>query len=465
MIAGSPDVHGRKNLNRTPASSKSVSTGYLELLHDLEVFGIKLGLEGPRRLLAALGSPESGLPVVLVAGSNGKGSTSAFLAAMAGAAGYRTGLYTSPHLETVEERLRLDGRAIAPERLGGLLERVIAAAGGERPTYFEALTVAAFLWYAEERVDLAVVEVGMGGRLDATNTASPLLSLITPISLDHQQHLGETLALIAREKAGILRAGRPAIAWIEDGEPAAAVAQAAAELGADLAWGMERARIEAVAARGWDGQTVELATGARRYRLAPSLLGAHQAKNLALAVLAAERLAVQGFPRLDAAAIARGVAACRWPGRLETVALSGGRRALLDAAHHEGGAQALADFLAGPGASVAGGPVDLLVGLLADKDAAAILGRIVPMIGREGRAILTTPDSPRARPPAELAAYLPAEVPALVEPDRAAALDLALAGGRSTLVACGSIFLIGEVRRLLRERFGVPEPAAAVATG
>ncbi|HEY8022615.1 MAG TPA: Mur ligase family protein, partial [Thermoanaerobaculia bacterium] len=324
-----------------------MSTGYLELLHDLEVFGIKLGLEGPRRLLAALGSPEAELPVVLVAGSNGKGSTSAFLAAMAGAAGYRTGLYTSPHLETVEERLRLDGRAIAPERLGGLLERVIAAAGGERPTYFEALTVAAFLWYAEERVDLAVVEVGMGGRLDATNTASPLLSLITPISLDHQQHLGETLALIAREKAGILRKGRPAIAWIEDEEPAAAVAQAAAELGADLTWGMERARIEAVSARGWDGQTVDLATGERRYRLAPSLLGTHQAKNLALAVLAAERLAALGFPRLDAAAIAKGAAACRWPGRLEAVALPGGLRVLLDAAHNEGGAQALADFLAG----------------------------------------------------------------------------------------------------------------------
>jgi dihydrofolate synthase/folylpolyglutamate synthase len=462
MIAGSPDVHGRKNLNRTPASSKSVSTGYLELLHDLEVFGIKLGLEGPRRLLAALGSPESGLPVVLVAGSNGKGSTSAFLAAMAGAAGYRTGLYTSPHLETVEERLRLDGRAIAPERLAELLERVLAGAAGlgGRPTYFEALTAAAFLWFAEERVDLAILEVGMGGRLDATNAAEPLLSLITPIGLDHTEHLGGTLALIAREKAGILRPGRPAIAWIEDAEPAAAVAQAAAELGAELAWGAERARIEAVEPRGWAGQTVRLATGAASYELAPALLGGHQAKNLALAVAAAERLADLGFARLDAAAIARGAAACRWPGRLEPVALPGGRRALLDAAHNTGGAAVLAEFLGG-GRPVAG-PADLLFGVLADKDAAAILGLLAPFAGR---AVLTTPASPRARPPAELAELLPIAGETVVEPELAAALDRALAWGGETLVACGSIYLLGDVRRLLRERFGAPEAAVAMSTG
>jgi dihydrofolate synthase/folylpolyglutamate synthase len=448
-----------------------VHDSYQKLLRSLEVFGIRLGLDRPRRLLAALGAPEKGLPAVLVAGSNGKGSTSAFLAAMAGAAGYRTGLYTSPHLETVEERLRIDGRTIEPERLGGLLERVVAADGGEpegRPTYFEALTLAAFLWFAEERVDLAVLEVGMGGRLDATNVADPLLSLITPISLDHTEHLGGTLALIAAEKAGILRAGRPAIAWIEDAEAAAAVGRAAAELGADLAWGPERARIEAVVPRGWEGQAVELATcpaagrtdGGHRYELATALLGGHQAKNLALAVLAAERLADLGFARLDAAAIARGAAACRWPGRLEAVALSGGRRVLLDAAHNAGGAAVLADFLAGLGPPDR--PVDLLFGVLADKDAAAILGLLSPFVGR---AVLTTPESPRARPPAELAALLPAIIPSIIEPDPAAALDRALALGGDTLVACGSIFLLGEVRRRLWERFGVPAPAAAMRTG
>ncbi len=434
------------------------------ILRSLEPFGIRLGLERPRRLLAALGSPQAGLPAVLVAGSNGKGSTSAFLAAMAGAAGYRTGLYTSPHLETVEERLRIDGRAIAPERLGGLLARVVAAAGGdaqEIPTYFEALTLAAFLWFVEERVDLAVLEVGMGGRLDATNTAEPLLSLITPISLDHMEHLGGTLALIAREKAGILRPGRPAIAWIEDAEPAAAVASAAAALGANLSWGMERVRIESVVPRGWAGLTVRLATAAGRHELAPALLGGHQAKNLALAAAAAETLAAGGFPRLDAAAIARGAAACRWPGRLEAVALPDGRRVLLDAAHNPGGAAVLADFLAAAD-SPARPPVDLLFGVLGDKDAEAILAPLAPLARR---ATLTTPASPRARPPAELAALLPPALPMTLEPDPGAALDRALASAGELLVACGSIYLLGEVRRHLRQRFGVPEAAAAMTTG
>ncbi len=438
------------------------------LLRELEVFGIRLGLDGPRRLLAALGSPERDLPAVLVAGTNGKGSTSAFLAAMAGAAGYRTGLYTSPHLESVEERLRIDGRAIAPDRLGDLLARVLAAAEtlGGKPTYFEALTAAAFLWFAEERVDLAVLEVGMGGRLDATNAAEPLLSVITPIGLDHTEHLGDTLALIAREKAGILRPGGPAIAWVEDAEPAAAIASAAAEIGARLTWGAEAARIEEVSPRGWEGQTVRLAVGTggtRRYELAPALLGRHQARNLALAVLAAERLRQLGYARLGETAIARGAAACRWPGRLEPVELPGNRRALLDAAHNAAGAAVLAEFLAGGRPDH--GPVDLLFGVLADKDAAAILGALAPFARR---AVLTTPASPRARPPQELAAYLSRTghgVETVVEPDLPAALDRALAWGGETLVACGSIYLLGDVRRLLRERFGAPAAAAAMATG
>src|SRR5262249_53361946 len=148
-----------------------------------------------------------------------------------------TGLYTSPHLETVEERLRIDGQAVAEERLGDLLSRAVAIADtttGGPPTYFEALTAAAFLWFAEEGVGLAGREVGLAGRLDATNLAAPLLSLVTPVSLDHQEYLGDTLTAIAREKAGILRRGRPALAWIEEAEPAEAVRAVAAAVGADL---------------------------------------------------------------------------------------------------------------------------------------------------------------------------------------------------------------------------------------
>ncbi|MDP9122695.1 MAG: Mur ligase family protein, partial [Acidobacteriota bacterium] len=170
-----------------PQAPVLIPTSPHPILSRLETLGIRLGLERTRGLLSLLGDPQRRFPSVLVAGSNGKGSTSALLAAMATAAGYRTGLYTSPHLESVEERLRIAGNTIASDRLAQILARLVGRAErsqGSPPTYFEALTVAAFLWFAEERVDLAVVEVGMGGRLDATNLAEPLVSLITSISLE-----------------------------------------------------------------------------------------------------------------------------------------------------------------------------------------------------------------------------------------------------------------------------------------
>ena len=423
---------------------------------------MRLGLEGTRRLLAALGDPQRAFPAVLVAGSNGKGSTSALLAAMAQAGGYRTGLYTSPHLETVEERVRIDGRAMASDALGSLLEQVVR--GGEEgfgytPTYFEAMTAAAFLWFAEQRVDLAVVEVGMGGRLDATNLCEPAVSLITSISLEHREHLGDTLGAIAREKAGILRRGRPALTWIEEPEAAAAVAAAAADAGAELHVAREETAVTAVSSRGWQGQRVSLATPLHAYELELALLGEHQAHNLGLAVRAAEVLAERGFPRLDAAAVTAGAAACRWPGRLEAVELPAGRRVLLDAAHNAGGAAVLAAFLRQNLIA----PADLLFGVLADKDAGDMLARLAAL-GCWRRIVLTAPPTQRARPPHELAALLAPSPPALVEPELPSALSRALDLGGETLVACGSIYLVGEVRRLLRERFGVPAAAELIVT-
>lgn len=422
------------------------------VLSRLEALGIKLGLERARDLLVRMGEPQRRFPSVLVAGTNGKGSTSSFLAAMAKAAGYRTGLYTSPHLETVEERLRIDGRAIDPGRLGAILDDLVGLAEretGSPPTYFEAVTLAAFRWFAEEKVDLAVVEVGLGGRLDATNLADPLLSLITPIGFDHQEFLGDTLAAIAREKAGILRAGRPGLVWIEDAEPAKSVRTVAGEVGADLRFASREVRIEAVEPRGWEGQRIRLATPIREYDLEIGLLGEHQAKNLGLAVRAAETLASQGFERLDSQAIAAGAAACRWPGRLEPILLPGGRRVLLDAAHNPDGAEVLARFLGG-----LGGSTDLLFGVLADKDYGEMLPRLA---AQAGRVVLTRPASPRAKDPAELVPLLGGREGVLVEPDPLRALDLALGLGGDVLVACGSIFLVGELRKGLRERLGVPD--------
>lgn len=412
---------------------------------------MRLGLEPTRDLLSRLGAPQLRVPVVLVAGSNGKGSTSALLAAMSTAAGYRTGHYTSPHLERVEERLQIDGRPIEPERFGNLLAEIVDAAeraSGAPPTYFEALTVAAFRWFAEEEVDLAIVEVGLGGRLDATNLAEPILSLVTSISLEHREFLGDTLSAIAREKAGIFRPDRPALAWVEDPEPRAALQEVAAEKGTDLRFAQDLVRIEDAGREGWSGQRVRLVTpGAPggHHDLRIALLGAHQQRNLGLAVLAAETLAAGGFPRIGPEAIMAGAAACRWPGRLEAVELPDGRRVLLDAAHNAEGAAALAEFLAGLGA-----PVDLLFGVLTDKDAAVMLGALAP---HARRLILTTPPSPRALEPAALLRYLEGREGVEVEPDPARALDRLLKGDGETLVVCGSIYLIGEVRgRIVAQR-------------
>jgi dihydrofolate synthase / folylpolyglutamate synthase len=417
------------------------------VLARLEALGIRLGLERLRALLGALGEPQGRFPSVLVAGTNGKGSTSALLAAMAGAAGYRVGHYTSPHLESVEERIRIDGRSIERGRLAGSIERVIAAAeadGGELPTYFEALTAAAFLAFAEDAVDLAVLEVGMGGRLDATNVVEPVLSVITPISLEHREHLGDTLTAIAREKAGVLRPGRPAVAWLDEPEAEAALVDVAREIGAELALADRQVTIESVESLGWAGQQVRIATARETYDLRLALLGEHQARNLALAVRAAEALRAVGFPNLNAEAIAEGAAACRWPGRLEPIELPGNRRVLLDAAHNPAGVAALTAFL-----DAQGEPFDLLFGVLDDKQVDEML---LPLASRAHRVTLTQPSSPRARPAAELAQRLTDRPNVHAEPDPSRALDLALATPSSLLVACGSIILVGELRTALRQR-------------
>ncbi|HVR11221.1 MAG TPA: cyanophycin synthetase, partial [Thermoanaerobaculia bacterium] len=270
---------------------------------------------------------------------------------------------------------------------------------------------------------------------------------------------------IAREKAGILRRGRPALSWVEDGEAAGALREVAAGLGAELRAAQDEVTIAAVAARDspavWAGQSVTLVTPVARRHLGVGLLGRHQAKNLALAVRAAELLAGLGFPALDDRAVAAGAAACRWPGRGEVVALPDGRRVLLDAAHNAEGAAVLAGFLAD--AERSAGTPDLLFGVLGDKDAGEMLGELAP---RVRDVVFTTAPSPRARDAAELAALAEAarfRGSVLVAPAPGAALDRALALGADTLVACGSIFLVGELRRLLRERFGVPAPAADLA--
>ena len=418
------------------------------LLGGLELFGMRLGLERVRRLLAAVGDPHLAIPVVLVAGTNGKGSTSALLATICRAGGYRTGLYTSPHLESVTERIRVDGTPIDDRRLAGLVQRSLDTAGeldSEPPTYFEALTVAAFLHFRDAEVDLAIMEVGLGGRLDATNVASPELSIITSISLDHQQHLGETRAAVAREKSGILRRDRPAITGTGDADVRRVLSEQAAAAGADLAF-VDPAAVSASTPATAHPHRVRLQTASASHDLELWLPGRHQLENLSLAVRAAEILRDRGWPALDDAAIVRGASSCRWPGRLEWIELDDGRRVLLDAAHNAAGLEALIDYL-----DELDERPDLLFGALAEKSIDGVLPRLAAVVGR---VVLTRVPSDRRSEPERWSRYFNGAVDIEVDPTQA--LDVALAACDSTLLVCGSLFLVGRVRGLLRQRFGVP---------
>ncbi|MBP9143993.1 MAG: bifunctional folylpolyglutamate synthase/dihydrofolate synthase [Thermoanaerobaculia bacterium] len=436
-----------------------------EILLGLEQWGIRLGLEHLRELAAALGHPERATPAVIVAGTNGKGSVSALLASIAEAAGLRTGLYTSPHLERVEERIRVGGREIDAAALGDLLQEVLAAAarlGHASPTYFEAMTLGALLQFARQKVDLSVLEVGMGGRLDATNLADGRLAVVTAIALDHQEFLGSTLDAIAREKAGVLRTGQPAVFSPQLPDAARALADEAGKRGARALDVGDEVVAMAVRFRGLAGLGIRLTTRQRSYELESALSGRHQAWNVATAVVAAEQFAAAGLPTLPPGAIVAGVAACRWPGRLEALPVPGaGTTVLLDAAHNPAGCKALVEFL-----DELDRPFTLLFGALADKD----LGQMLPdLAARASRVVLTRPASPRAADPATLAALVPAAKSVRVEARIEAALELALADEPARpapphlahlphlVVACGSIFLIGELRTiLLRSR---PEPS------
>lgn len=309
----------------------------LAWLYGLQQFGIKLGLQNIRELLARLGQPQRDFRCLHVAGTNGKGSVSAFLAEMLRHAGYRTGLYTSPHLHDFTERVRIDGEPLERDRLPALTRQVREAAAGIPATFFEATTALGLLAFREAAVEIAVLETGMGGRLDATNAVDPALCLITPVSFDHREHLGATLAAIAGEKAGIVKAGVPVVSGLQEPAAAAAIATAAAACQAplwqaehDYQWGGDHA------AMWFRAPELEL-TGLRC-----ALPGAHQLANYAQALAGAARLRLDGIT-VPEGALRRAGETVRWPGRLEWW----GRPpvVLLDGAHNAAGAASLAQYL------------------------------------------------------------------------------------------------------------------------
>lgn len=409
---------------------------------------IDLSLERMRVLCAALGDPQDRLPpVVHVAGTNGKGSTVALLRAIAEAAGLRVHTYTSPHLVRFNERIRLAGRLIGDEALNAVLDRVEAAIdrGGSEATVFESTTAAAFVAMSETPADLALVEVGLGGRLDATNVIErPLLSVITPVDLDHAEFLGTDLGGVAGEKAGILKAGaRGLIA--RQAEPAMAVIEAAAQamhapltvMGVDFDAWAERG--------GLSFQDQE-----RFLDLpAPALTGPHQIDNAGLAIAVALEL------DLPEAAIAEGLRSVRWPARMQRLttgphgeaARAADAELWLDGGHNPHAGAALAAAL-GERQARAPRPLALIVGILANKDA----GGFFAALSGSGAAVFTVPFDGAAAEPEALAAVarghgLGATACASVEE----ALSRALRLGAGRLMICGSLYLAGEVLGASRE--------------
>ena len=419
-----------------------------------------LSLDRMRVLLDILGNPQERFPIVHVAGSKGKGSTSAMLASILCRAGHRTGLFTSPHLVSVEERIQVDGRPISHAELALLMADIQAVARpgvGSAPalvetlTFFEIATALGLLHFARRRAQIAVLEVGLGGRFDSTNVCHPLLSIITSISFDHTQYLGNTLAQIAMEKAGIVKPGRPCLSGVRAPEAREVIERICRERGAplrqvdiDYRYRHEPALVGTINHR----PARVAVTGRQEWpAMELGLMGEHQAGNAALAVAAVEDLREQGLSISDKA-VALGLAEVRWPARLEIMRLQ--PLVLLDCAHNVASAEALIRTLQSslpPRAS--GGRRYLIFASSRDKDVAGMLRVLAPHFDHLGLTRFTP--SPRSLAPEELAQLLPPGTRADIFATAPEAWETcrALATPNDLVCVTGSVFLAGELRPLM----------------
>jgi dihydrofolate synthase / folylpolyglutamate synthase len=400
--------------------------------------GIRWGLDRTHRLLAAVGDPHLRYPTLHVAGTNGKGSTAAQIASILHASGHRVGLYTSPHLCDFRERIRVNGVPIPEAGVLAAARRLRPALDRESPTFFEATTAIGLLALADAAVDIAVVEVGLGGRLDATNVVAPMLAVITSIALDHMQFLGDTIELIAAEKAGILKAGVPAVTVEQSGPALAVIRAAAAAVGAPLTVVPADAVQEVVV--GVSGTAFRCHSERwGELRLHTPLIGAHQAENAALAVAAVAQLPPPFLPRPEE--VVAGLAAVRWPGRLQLERI-GERAWLFDVAHNTAGTVALTAALE---ALALPRPLYAIVAILGDKDWRNMLE---PLAGAVDRLILTTaPGAPAERlwDATAVAAEIGGNALAVPELEHA----LAACGDAAAVLVTGSFHTVGDALRLL----------------
>jgi dihydrofolate synthase/folylpolyglutamate synthase len=429
-----------------------LSQSALDYLFGLEQLGIKFGLDNMRTVVDALGHPERGYPTIHVAGTNGKGSVTAMVDSGLREAGFHSGRYTSPHLVDLNERFAIDGRPVAAAALEDAishLRSIVAALTADgrlrtQPTFFEATTAVAFEVFRNAAVDVAVCEVGMGGRLDATNVLTPVVTAITSIDHDHQQYLGSSLPEIAAEKAGIIKAGVPVIGGRLEEDSAAVISTVARERGAPYIGAAEGCVMVDEGPCEGGGRRLRVQTPRRDYGpIDLALAGAHQVDNALVAVRILETLDENGLP-VPPDAVRRGLSSVKWPGRLDRRQLSGGRDLLLDAAHNPAGAAALAAFLR----AERGSPRVLIFTAMRDKDVSNMLRVLMPEVKA---LVLTRSSNQRSADPDDLARIaldMHPTIPVNVEPSLPDALDAAWRLSPRVAVA-GSIFLLGDVMKRL----------------
>ncbi len=396
--------------------------------------GVKLGLENIQEILAALGNPHGAVPVVHVAGTNGKGSTCAYLASVLTAAGYLVGRYTSPHLVDWNERICIDQQPIATERLTQIIHQIQNTATDHALTKFELITAAAWLYFAQERVDIAVIEVGLGGRLDATNVVEqPLVSVITSISREHWQQLGETIAEIAVEKAGIIKYGCPVVIGQLPAAAVTVIQQKAAELHCSLTQIEPAIELQPDPHRVAQAYDIEYAL---------PLLGDIQLHNSALAIATIQILQQQGW-QIDRAAIQQGIAQTTWPGRLQWTTWHG-QPLLIDGAHNQESAIALRRYV-----DRLEQPINWVIGMLSTKEHLPILQALL----RTDDAVhfVSVPDELTADPAdlVTIARSIYPNMPAIAYRDWQTGLNAAFHSS-SLVVMSGSLYLLGDFWRIVR---------------
>ena len=418
---------------------------YLERIQNL---GIKFGLDNVRKILASLGNPQKKYPTIIVGGTNGKGSVCAMLTRILSLSGFRTGLFTSPHLVYVEERIRIGDELISRKSFSQVLttlkEKIDEFMALERlqfpPTYFEILTCLAFLYFSIQKVDMAVLEVGMGGRFDATNVVKPIVSVITTISHEHQKFLGNSLSKIAFEKAGIIKQGIPVICGVERGEAYETIRKRALEFQSPFSGVFDRKGCF-LEKKGGEVYSFFYQHGEEKYTYTPSLLGEYQGKNAAIVIFVCGFIN-ENWKKIEKDKVIQGIESTRWEGRLDVV--SKNPLILVDGAHNEEGAESLRKYIL----DFVSSPVTLVFAVMRDKKIEKLADILFPLAKK---VILTRFPYFRAATPEEMKERVPEFRNSIkCEPDVKEALEAAIqsAGSRGAVVVAGSIYLAGEVKKL-----------------